>query len=560
MMNLKCSLSLVATVGLMCATSLCAQSRELKYRWFYAAMDAGNLESVARITALFPRAAAAGYNGILWNGIDGHNRSSAYADAVRGFQKTAAAYGLEVIPAILAYNDSSILKIDPNLAEGLPVKDALFVVHGSEALQEPDHAVAITNGGFETATDDVFGGWQLQDSPGVSTFVDHEVAHTGKASARVEHLPKSEYGRARFHQAIKVKPFRQYHITVWVKTQDYHGGAEMLVIAPTEKQRDLADVNVNVKPTQDWTRCDLLLNSLDFSEVHLYLIAGGGGEGRLWWDDVTISETGLLNPLRRDGTPLTVKGEDGTLFEEGRDFTSIRDPELAIRPTYHKPVAIRLTPGSRIKDGTRLRVSYYHPLFLDGYVVSCVSEPKVWEILREEFEGVNDLLHPRIFFMYDDEIRIANWDPSCQNRRMTPGQMLADKVRRCVKMIKDARPDAEIWDWSDMFDPMENAVGDYYAVNGSWAGSWEGVAPDVGIINWANDLQGKNLKWFAERGHKQILAGYYDGDGYPIAKWLQAGEGLPGIVGAMYTTWLDHYNDLESFAQEAWGGSARAPK
>jgi hypothetical protein len=155
--------------------------------------------------------------------------------------------------------------------------------------------------------------------------------------------------------------------------------------------------------------------------------------------------------------------------------------------------------------------------------------------------------------MSDDEIRVANWDESCQQRHLTPGQLLADKVRRCTKMIEELRPDAEIWDWSDMFDPVHNAVADYYAVNGSWAGSWEGLAPEVGIVNWANHLQGRNLKFFADRGHKQILAGFYDGDGYPIDKWLAAGAGLPGIVGVMYTTWQDDYSQLEAFAQQAWG-------
>jgi len=158
--------------------------------------------------------------------------------------------------------------------------------------------------------------------------------------------------------------------------------------------------------------------------------------------------------------------------------------------------------------------------------------------------------------MYDDEVRIGNWDESCQKRGLRPGQMLADKVRRSIAMIREVRPEADIWDWSDMFCPLENATGDYYALNGSWAGSWEGLTADIGIVNWGNELEGKNLKWFADRGHRQILAGYYDGDGYPIGKWLKAGEGLPGIVGAMYTTWRDDYSQLEAYAEQAWPAAA----
>jgi hypothetical protein len=99
-------------------------------------------------------------------------------------------------------------------------------------------------------------------------------------------------------------------------------------------------------------------------------------------------------------------------------------------------------------------------------------------------------------------------------------------------------------------------VGDYYAVNGSWAGSWEGLDPSVGIANWAHHLQGRNARFFADRGHKQILAGYYDGSEYPIEQWLEATKDVPGVVGVMYTTWRNNYDDIESWAKRAWGKQA----
>ena len=290
--------------------------------------------------------------------------------------------------------------------------------------------------------------------------------------------------------------------------------------------------------------------------MRVYLGCWGGKGGRIWWDDVTLEEVGLLNVLRRDGCPVSLRGEDGTAYEEGRDFEPLGDPQLAAYPTCHEPVPIRLTRNSRIPDGARLRVSYYHPLATPSdQVMFCLSDPKVYDILREQVRQVNELLHPKVFFMQHDEIRIANWDQACQSRGLTPGQMLADNVRRCVEMIREMRADAQIWVWSDMFDPMHNAVGDYYAVNGSWAGSWEGLDPGVGIVNWYGQLRGKNARFFADRGHKQIIAGYYDGDedGSGIADWLANTQGIPGIIGAMYTTWQDKYAALEAWAKQAWG-------
>jgi hypothetical protein len=136
-------------------------------------------------------------------------------------------------------------------------------------------------------------------------------------------------------------------------------------------------------------------------------------------------------------------------------------------------------------------------------------------------------------------------------------------VHQAAQIIRDVRPDAEIWVWSDMFDPMHNAVDHYYAVNGSLKGSWKGLDPGIGIVNWHGGLQGKNCQFFADLGLKQILSGYYDSDedGSGIARWIANTDGsgrsasVPGIVGAMYTTWEDKYGAMDAWAQKAWGGA-----
>ena len=73
---------------------------------------------------------------------------------------------------------------------------------------------------------------------------------------------------------------------------------------------------------------------------------------------------------------------------------------------------------------------------------------------------------------------------------------------------------------------------------------------------WHGGLMGKNCKFFADMGMKQILSGYYDGDedGASITKWIANTKDIPGIVGAMYTTWEDKYNAMDVWARKAWGG------
>src|SRR5262249_46653603 len=143
-------------------------------------------------------------------------------------------------------------------------------------------------------------------------------------------------------------------------------------------------------------------------------------------------------------------------------------------------------------------------------VACCLGEEKVYDLLRDQAKRVNELFRPKTFFMSHDELRVAGWCRACGGK--PPGQMLADNVRRCVAILKEVSPGAPVAVWSDMFDPHHNAVDGYYLVNGSLKGSWEGLPREVVIANWNGGKAAESLKWFADRGHAQVIAGYYDGD------------------------------------------------
>jgi hypothetical protein len=542
-----------------------AAQQKLDNRWLFVMKNMGQADNLAETLALLPRAQAAGYNAIVLSDgglYDLRDDDPSYRENVLKLQREARKHGLDLIPCVMPIGYSgSITGVDRNLAEGMPVKDALFVVRGSEAALVPDPPVSLPGGDFERAEGDVFADWDMQDYPGQSTFADQTVVHAGRTAVRMENIPQADprWGHCRFSKAIAVKPFRQYHISAWVKTEDFEAprSVNITVLAPTEQERSLCYADLDIKPTQDWAEYHIVFNSLNYDQVRLYFGTWEGKGGRIWWDDVQVEEIGLHNLLRRDGCPLEVRGEDGTIYTEGVDFAPVSDPQLQPGVQYHTPPSgIRLTPDSRLRDGERLRVSYYHSVVIgDWQIMCCLSDPKVHDILRQQVQQVEELLHPSAFFMQHDEIRMGNWDKACQDRHMTPGQLLADNVRKCTQIVRDISPNAKIWVWSDMFDPKHNAVDNYYLVNGTWAGSWEGLPPEVGIVNWAGHLKGANCAFFAERGHEQVLAGYYDGDrdGAAITAWLRNAEGVSGITGAMYTTWQQNYRYLEPWALAAWG-------
>lgn len=515
----------------------------LQKRWLFIWRDMSDTQEVDKVIARLPRAKAAGYNGVVLS----PNMPSAKAVELC---EVALRNGLDIVAIVMGNSK------DRNYMEGLPVQDTRFVVHNGVATHQSDQAMCVANGDFEAFSGNRFKQWRFQDDEGVTTFVDTLIKHGGKASLRMESIHKNQYRHCRIMQPIKLQPYRQYHISVWVKTEGMQPADPEIKLLKTKGEGGISFQTFRTERTQDWKRVDLVFNSMDNSEGNLYLGSWYGKDGKVWWDDLIVEEIGLVNVLRRPGCPVSVRAENGALYEEGKDFRRVVDPQLHPWRAFHEEPVIKLTSDTRIREGERLRVSYYHSIIVyEDRLTSCVSEPKIFEGWREEVKQADALLHPSAFLMSHDEMRVMNHCALCRSKNMTPGELLAENVRQAAQIIRDVRPDAGIWVWNDMFDPMHNAVDRFYAVNGSLKGSWKGLDKDVGIINWHGGLEGKNCPFFADLGLKQILAGYYDSDanGDAIANWQSKSKNVSGIIGAMYTTWEDRYDAMDVWAKRAWG-------
>ena len=515
------------------------QAAELTDRWVYLQTNLQVDKNVTDAEVLFRRAAKAGYNGVLLADAKLAKLGEViprYHQNIARVRRVAAETRMEVIPAVfrIGYSEA-MLWHDPNLAEALPVRDALFVVSGGVARLQPDSPTQLRGGDFANLRL-----WAMKDSNLVPDNGALRVSNPMGANARIA-------------QPLRLTPFRQYHLSVRVKTQDFHGQPEVKVIAG---QQSLNFANLGVQPTQDWTTHHVVFNSLDRTDAQLYLGCWGGTTGSLWWKDVRLEETALVNLVRRPGAPLVVRIEGGAYQLEGSDYEPVVDPKSGTVPgnggfeVWHEPPLIR----TRLPDGTRLRVSFYHVVPIhDGQVSICPSEPRTVELLRDEARRVHAAWGAKSYMMSHDEIRCLNWCAACTRRNLTAGQILADNARTCVQILRTVNPGGRIFVWSDMFDPHHNAksTGDYYLVRGSLAGSWEGLDRDVGILPWDYGSRAASLKFFADRGHPQIIAGYYDAKPELIRDWLSAGRGLRGVNGVMFTTWKGNFTDLEKFIEAA---------
>lgn len=525
---------LLLALTLMLASLSPSASQAADYKlWLYVPTNLQVDKSMEELDALFRRAKKAGYTTILLADSKFgrlHDVVPRYYQNVERIRKLAAELGLEIVPAVFPIGYSNdILYQDPNLAEALPVKDALFVVNAGVAKLQADLALALPGGDFSDLKK-----WSWKD--------DAVLADNG--TAKVADFKEN----ARLNQKVKVQPFRQYHVSVRIKTQNFTGTPEIKAIG----KLILNFASLGVKPTQDWTTHHAVFNSLKNTEVNLYFGMWGGGKGTLWWDDAKIEEVGLQNLVRRPGAPLIVKKESGEVLVEGKDFEPVRDPGMGTKPyageyaVWHEPPVIR----TKLPDGTKLRVSYHHVVTIhDGQTMICPSEPKTMELLKDQAARLHKLWQPKAWMMSHDEIRVLNWCDACQKRHLDAGALLAENAKACTKILRELTSDARIYVWNDMFDPAHNAHDNYYLVRGNLAGSWEGLDKNITIMNWHSGKAKVNVPWFADRGHKQVLAGFYDAPAERVQVWLDAAKGVQGIEGIMYTTWKRDYRQLEKFAE-----------
>lgn len=553
-------------LSLLLAGTLAGAEPQLSARWVFLQLNLQRSEDADRAQQILRRAAAAGYNGVVLADykLNVLNRvPDFYFRNVERVKTLAAELRLELIPAVAPFGYSEgILTHAPDLAEGLPVKDAPLVVRDGVGRLATAGRNLLPGGGFEEYRGHTAAGWSFQDFPGQASFIDREVRHSGQAALRFENLGQTSprAGNGRVSQGVRVVPWRQYHAAVWIKTQDFDRATDVRMFALGQDGRTVSYANLGVKPEQDWTEHHVVFNSLENEELRFYCGAWGGKQGLLWLDDVRLEEVALVNLLRRDGCPLTVTGPDGQPLTEGQDFAPLVDRRMGRVPwpgsfdNYHEPPLLQILPGARIANGQTLRVSYYHAVTVyDRQVACCLAAPQVFTILEDQVRRVDKLLAPQTYFLSHDEIRVANWCGACQQAGRTAGQLLAENVRHCVALVRRVNPTARLAIWSDMFDPHHNAVDQYYLVNGTLAGAWEGLPPEVLVVNWNHGQAAQSLPWFGQRGHGQVLAGYYDGDPKSITAWLGTADSASRVQGAMYTTWRSNFDHLEAFARAAWG-------
>jgi hypothetical protein len=175
-----------------------------------------------------------------------------------------------------------------------------------------------------------------------------------------------------------------------------------------------------------------------------------------------------------------------------------------------------------------------------------MGEPALYDIFDHEIKLLAERLQPRRVFLNMDEVRMGGTCRACQ------GQIMAELIGKCVtrqaQTIRKYLPQAQVYVWSDMFDPNHNAHGNYYLVDGDFTGSWKYLPKDLVVAVWGGEPREKSLNFFAKEGFSTLVACYYDADDLKdVQGWLEAARPLSNVRGFMYTPWQKKYSLLPAF-------------
>lgn len=529
-------------------------AKQYPCRWFYMSSGLGSEADVAYVAEKVRTAAGAGLNGMVFSG--GLDRLSMqneqYLQRLDRIKAVCAENKMELIPLIFSVGyGGSVLAHDRELAAGIPVEDALFIARSGRAVFAQDPPVEFVNGGLESHNGLRVTGFNFHDKPGEVSFVDTNVFKEGAASLRFEHFGNFEHGYGRIMQEIRVRPHRLYRVSCWVKTEGLNPEGCFRFTILTKDGRYIAPFDPRVPATTDWRKVTVGFNSLQYDTVRIYAGCWGGRQGRFWVDDFRIEEIGMVNLLRRPGTPITIRSErTGQILRPGIDYIEPVDAKRNWRFDHDGP-SIELLADGAVKEGDRLRASFYHGIAINrGQVSVCMSEPRLYEIWTREARLLYERLQPEKYLLSMDEIRAGGTCRACKERGLSMAEILGDCITRQCDILRSNNPRAEVLIWSDMLDPNHNAHGDYYLVEGDFSGSWRYVPKDLIIVCWHHGKRRESLAHFSSLGFRTLAGAYYDGDTLENPRdWLHALDGTKGAIGIMYTTWQNKYELLEPFGR-----------
>lgn len=536
----------------MMALSVCLVAQAEPYlKWVHIRNDISTDANLALFESVIARAGACGYNGVLWDsglwgeGVDFRWDADRLARIERAKAKCRES-GIEIVPMLWSVGRAmSLVDRDPTLAETDMLRDVPHVARGGRAVFAPQGNTVV--------------------------FSTNGVIRIDKAG-----VPNASF-------RFRVKPRTKYRVTALVDTD----GVRRIPILAPPRWPVRGSFGVSVSEFKDGKRIggsresynerrigcvkdiDLVLdfmtqdNDEEQLEFHIWNSATSG-----WAEfrELKVEEIGVTAPVIREGAPFVVRSRaSGRVYEQGRDYVVPKSKVIWSPRRCDGAVEIELVKGGAIAEGEQLLVDYASALVRSQSQVGvCMANPALRRFFDETAPEIDRLFgHPRKWFLSMDEIRSGGTCGLCRSDR---GENLARLVAQCLADERDAirrvRPDAQVFAWSDMYDPQANAGNpgkDFALCRGDFAFTEFRAPKDVVSVVWAgpHEFARQSLEYFRGLGVPTLHGTYYDCDSieHPRCRMSIALDremrAKGTCIGTMYTTWLPEgkYTLLEPFAE-----------
>lgn len=506
-------------------------------RWFRLQCDFRRTNEVAFAESIVRRAAATGvFNGILLDGAADRTIDTCAdwsADEVANFRrlrKVCDVAGLEIVPTLWSVGYGSPLSLQPDLAEGLPVRDVRFRRRGARGVFERSEAAVAD---FARLTGPYV--FEAKDAKG---------------------------GQNRDFHPFRAAPHKLYRCRYRAKVENLNAEQRFQILFYSgtggDSKEPLRGIYPTRKTTADWFDSQFDFYSGERAEHRMGIGVWSFTSGRADVSKITIEEVPPTTFLHRAGTPIVIRdAATGAVYEEGRDvvLSPARSPWSK---EGRRPVAVTFPAGSRVPEGGVISVDGYAPAVIgwDQYP-ACLTTPELAEHFRWSARAIASLFgrFPRKVLFSNDETRASGTCETCRASGLDLPHAYARMVEAERAAVRAVSPETEMFIWSDMADPLHNArPGDYFLCRGGYAGVRDLLPRDLTIACWLRSTPEASVRGFQQAGFRTCAATYYDSGSLDSSRrWLRAGNATPGFKGLIYASWglgvRQDFRFLEDFAQ-----------
>ena len=547
------------------------QAKEIfQEKAFYLSCNFTQTHRLNKIKEIADRAEKAGYNTVYLADAKFGNpwaRGPQYEKNLKEAVKILRERNLKVAVYVCAHGQ--FLEELPFEAECVPVQNQEFQAVKGKIIGKS----YFSNSSFEEGMK----GWR--PDRGKDIAIDSTVSASGKNSLRFRLDPKKR-GQIRVSRSIPVTPFKQYTLSLKLKTRNMTGkgsafgiAAQPVGIVRNGKSSEFRyfcfqrlNAERSIKSTQDWQEYTFSFNSLDQNEVTLFIGSWAGISGEFWVDDVELRSASFTNIVRKADMPLAITSADKKIrYTEGKDYSVVRDPLCGnyrwkgrFDFTHPGPV-VTIPKGSAIKEGEKLLASYHHVLAGASQTPDiCLNSPILKKMVARQVKWFKEKVDPEGYLIAIDEYRCYGYDPACLKSGRKAGAALNDLALYTYNEIKKHAPKSSIYMWNDMFDPYGNCKKErfYYNVRGRGAlwNSWIGLPKDIIILRWqCSNLESvkKSMAHWSGLGMKYVqFPTYFCTSFSPMARpIIEASAKDPNCIGIAFAQWLKIDNFRPFFEQ-----------